>query len=69
MNDSTPGFALETLLEVAETSATDVPKDLLRRLLQLQAIHQYDDDREIVLQETRRALVEFTIDSSRKDPT
>ncbi|MFA7638155.1 MAG: DNA modification system-associated small protein [Parvibaculum sp.] len=69
MSDSTPGFALETLLEVAEASAADVPKDLLRRLVLLQAAHQYDDDRELVIQETRRALEEFISQSAEEGLT
>lgn len=64
MKESTPGFALETLLEVAKETAPEVPEELLRRLIRLQITHQYDDSREIVVQETRRALEEFVAEVS-----
>ncbi|WP_449284043.1 DNA modification system-associated small protein [Luteimonas yanweni] len=52
-------LSVETLLDVAERLKPEVPRELLLRLYSIQKSYQFDDNREIAVQETRRVLEEF----------
>lgn len=65
MSEGSKDFALETLLDVAREVAPDLPEDLLHALFHLQKQHQFDADRDLAVQETRRLLEEF-IDMQQK---
>lgn len=59
MEEKVKDIAFETLLEVAKTSAPELPESLLRQVYAIQHSHQFDRDRDSSLQEMQRLLDQF----------
>ena len=57
--NQTRDLSVETLLDVATRLKPEVPPDLLLRLYNIQKRCQFDDNRDLAVQETRRVLEEF----------
>lgn len=52
-------MVLETLLSVGRELCPDLPDSLLRRVFELQRVHQFDSDRAASLAELQHAVEEF----------
>lgn len=52
-------MALDTLLSVGRELCPDLPDSLLRRVFELQRVHQFDSDRSSSLVELQRTVEEF----------
>lgn len=62
-------LGLDTLLLVARDIASDVPEELLRKVFALQRAHQFDDDRDVSLQDLQRALDDYVGQSTSNGKT
>ena len=62
---STKGdLGLQALLKTTVARAEELPIDLLKKVYEIQKIHQFDRDRDVSLQEMQR-LVEASIGADR----
>lgn len=52
-------LALETLLAVAADTNSTVPESLLRRVFELQKLHQFDTERDVSVRELQRAVEDY----------
>jgi len=61
--DSTEA-AMKILLDVARTTAPEVPEALLRRIYGIEVARQYEDDPDLSRQEVQKVLEAFVADAS-----